>query len=212
MPDSASSTYAAPDLEKASQPVEKRPRQGSGSRTYANFRSAISTLRIQRRYTFQAIASTFSAATIVMALYILQYHTNTLLHHHVNVRVRLLLMAGIGAVSFATGGLIMGKVLLKVGRKRTREFGIGLVIGARHCDIRNQLLFEALFLNVAGGVLGNACGLCIGFAVIALLQLPFIVDPMLLLLLVGVSIVPGLLCSFYAIRKILRMDFENALC
>jgi ABC-type antimicrobial peptide transport system permease subunit len=208
MPDSAPSAPAMKQAEAGA----KRSRQGSGNRMHANFSSAISALRVQRRYGFQAIASVSSAAMVVIAMYILLQYANILLHLHLNVPVRMIILASISAIAFAAGDLLMMKILFTMGRKRSREFGIRLVVGARRCDIRNQLFFEVLFLSVVGGVLGSACGLYISFLVTWLLQLPFIVKPILLLILIGISIVSGTICGFYAVRIVLGQDFVSVLC
>jgi hypothetical protein len=189
-----------------------RPRQGSRSRMYANFSSAITVLRTRPRYGLQAIAAVFSAAMVVMATYILLYYAPMLFHMHLNVQMRMLLLASISGISFAAGGLMMMKVLLKVGGERSREFAIRLVVGARRCDVRNQLLFEVLLLSVAGGVSGNVCGLCIGFVLTLLLQLSFSVNPVHLLLLISASVIPGIVYGLYSVRRILGQDFAQVLC
>jgi FtsX-like permease family len=189
-----------------------RPRQGSGSRMYANFSSAITALRTDPRYGLQAMTAVFSAAMVVMATYILLYYGPTLLYMHLNAQTKMLLLASISGISFAVGGLIMMKVLLTAGRERSREFAIRLVVGARRCDVRNQLLFEVLLLSVVGGISGNACGLCIGFVLTLLLQLPFSVNSVQLLLLISASFVPGIVYGLYAVQRILGQDFAQVLC
>ncbi len=185
----------------------KRPRQGSGSRIYASFRSAIASLLAYRNEGLRAMMSVFSAAMVVMVTYMLLYDAHALLHIHFNAQERLLLLVGIGGVSFAAGGLIMMKVLLTLGKERSREFAVRLVVGARRCDVRNQLLFEVLLLSVIGGISGSACGLFSGFVLTLLLRLPLSVHPVQLLLLVGASIVPGIVCGLYPVRRALARPF-----
>jgi ABC-type antimicrobial peptide transport system permease subunit len=212
MPDIAT---LAPAVEQekatASKPVGIRPRQGSGSRLYANFSSAISLLRTWPRYGIQAIAAVFSAAMLVMVTYILLYHAHSLFQIHLNAQIRMLMLASISGVSFAAGGLMLMKVLLTVGRERSREFAIRMVVGARRSDVRSQLLFEVLLLSVAGGISGNGCGLCISFVLTLLLQLPFSVNPVHLLLLISASFVPGIVYGLYAVQRILGQDFAKVL-
>ena len=213
MPDSAIVAPAV-ELEKApaAKDLGKRPRQGSGSKLYANFRSAIASLLAYRYDGLRAIASVFSAAMIVMVTYILLYCVYTMLHIDLNAQERMLLLVGVGGVSFAVGGLMMMKVLLTLDKKRSREFAVRLIMGARRCDVRDQLLFEVLLLSVAGGVSGSICGLCGGFVLIWLLQLPLSVHPVQLLMLVGASIVPGIVCGLYPVRRMLGVDVVQVLC
>ena len=213
MPDRATVAPVV-ELEKApaAKVLGKRLCQGSGSKMYANFRSAIASLRAYRHYGLQAITSVFSAAMVVMVTYILLYYAYTMLHIDLNAQERMLLLVGVGGVSFAAGGLMMMKVLLTLGKERSREFAVRLVIGARRCDVRDQLLFEVLLLSVAGGVSGSICGLCSGFVLVWLLQLPLSVHPVQLLLLLGASIVPGIVCGLYPVQRVLGVDFAQVLC
>jgi len=211
MPDNATvAPTAEPEKAPAVQVSGKRPRQGSGSKLYANFRSAITSLQMYHHYGLQAIMSLFSAAIVVMVTYILLYYAHTLFYIH--AQERMLLLVGVGGISFAVGGLMMMRVLLTLGKERSRELAVRLVVGARRCDLRDQLLFEVLLLSVAGGVSGSACGLCSGFVLIWLLQLPLSVHPVQLLLLMGASIVPGIVCGLYPVRKVLGLDFAQVLC
>jgi ABC-type antimicrobial peptide transport system permease subunit len=190
---------------------EMRPRQGNGSRMYANFSSAITSIRIYRRRSLQAVSAVYIGAILVMTLAILLQGTTILLASQLYVRVMMILLVSLGGGASGVCGLMMMKILLTEGMERTQEFGIRLAIGARRCDIRNQLLFEALLLSLIGGISGSACGLLIGFVLALWLQLPFVVHPMLMAFLISVSIVPGIVCGFYPALKLSHLDVERAM-
>lgn len=188
-----------------------RSRQGNGSRTYANFSSAITSMRMHQRGSLLAISAIGLGAMLVMAMAILVQGANTLHVTHVYTRVMTILLVSIGGGAFAGGGLIMMNILLAEGMERAREFGIRLVVGARRRDIRDQFLFEALLLSLIGGVSGSGWGLLIGFLLTSLFQLPFIVDPMLTALLVSASVVPGIVGGLHPALKISHLNFERVL-
>ena len=174
-----------------------RPKQGYGSRTYANFRSAIASLRTHRHSSLLAVSGVFMGAMVVMATDIVVQSTTTLFSLHLYAQVITILLGSIGGVSFVAGGLILMNILIAAGSERSREFCIRLVVGARRHDIRNQLLFEAFLLSVIGGVSGSACGLLAGFVLTSLLQLPYTMHPAVMGLLVSTSVVSGTLGGIY---------------
>ncbi len=208
------STSSAPSQEKSepsSTAGKTRPKQGHGSRTYANFRSAIASICTHRRYGLLAVSGVFIGAMVVMATDIVTHSTNTLFSLRLYAQVITMLLVSIGGVSFIAGALIMMNILLAEGIERAREFGMRLVVGARRRDIRSQLLFEALLLSVIGGASGSACGLLIGFVLTSLLRLPYTVHPVSLVLLVGTSVASGMLGGVYPALRVSRLDVERML-
>ena len=189
----------------------KRPRQGKGSRTNANFSTAITSIRTYQRSSLLVISTVGMGAMLVMAMAILVQGATIPVAMHVYTQVMIILLVSIGGGTFVAGSLIMMNILLAEGMERTQEFGIRLVAGARRCDIRDQLLFEALLLSLIGGVSGSGWGLLIVFVLTSLLQLPFIIDPLLTVLLVSASVVPGMVCGLYPALKVSHLDFERML-
>ncbi len=188
-----------------------RPRQGKGSKTYANFSSAITSLLAYRRSSLLAILAILIGAMLVMAMAILIQGANTPFATRLYARVMTILLISIGGGVFVASGLILMNIQLAVGMERSREFSIRLVVGARRCDIRNQILFEALLLSLIGGASGSGWGLLIGFLFTLLLQLPFVINPLVIVFLVSASVVPGIACGFYPALKIAHQDFERML-
>ena len=183
-----------------------RPKRGSGSRTYANFRSAIASIWTYRRSSLLAISGVFVGALVVMTTDIVVQSTDTLFSLHLYAQVIAILLVSIGGVSFAAGGLILMNVFLAAGIERSQEFSIRLVVGARHRDIHAQLLFEVLLLSIIGGVSGSVCGILTGFALTVALSLPCIVHPVSLLLLVSTSVVAGIVGGIYPAARTARRE------
>jgi len=71
----------------------------------------------------------------------------------------------VAAITLVVGGVgIMNSMLANV-QSRTHEIGIRKALGATRREIRLQFLTEAVFLSLAGGVLGTIVGLGIPITV-----------------------------------------------
>jgi len=79
-----------------------------------------------------------------------------------------LMLVGIACISLLVGGIGIMNIMLVSVRKRTREVGIRMAIGATRADIGLQFLAESITLSVLGGMTGIFLGF-IGSAVIRVL-------------------------------------------
>ncbi|BAO87877.1 MacB family efflux pump subunit [Caballeronia cordobensis] len=78
-------------------------------------------------------------------------------------RIMSVLMVVIAITTLGVGGIgVMNMMLVSI-NERTREIGIRVAVGARHRDITQQFLTEAVFLCVTGGLFGLilSCGLSV---------------------------------------------------
>jgi putative ABC transport system permease protein len=76
------------------------------------------------------------------------------------------LLAFIGTLTLAIGGVGLANIMLVSVTQRTREIGVLKSIGATRRSILSQFLIEAMAIVTAGGLLGVLCG----YAVTATLQ------------------------------------------
>jgi putative ABC transport system permease protein len=80
----------------------------------------------------------------------------------------------ISFMALLTAGVGIMNIMLVSVTERTREIGIRKSIGAPRTTILRQFLFEALFLSIAGGLIGTLVGLVGGNLVALQFNLPLI--------------------------------------
>src|SRR5277367_25515 len=65
------------------------------------------------------------------------------------------------AVTLAVGGVGIMNIMLATVRSRIREIGIRKALGATAREIKLQFLIEAIFISLAGGIVGAALGIAV---------------------------------------------------
>jgi putative ABC transport system permease protein len=121
------------------------------------------------------------------------------------------LLGAVAAVSLLVGGIGIMNIMLVSVTERTREIGIRLAIGAMARDVLTQFLVESIVLASFGGVLGITLGL-IGSALIGIrMGLPFIFDPMIVVIAFGFAAFVGIVFGYFPARKAAQLDPIEAL-
>src|SRR4051794_29910028 len=75
------------------------------------------------------------------------------------------LLAFIGTLTLAIGGIGLANIMLVSVTQRTREIGVEKALGARKKDIMFQFLAEAMVITAVGGVIGILMSYTISFSV-----------------------------------------------
>jgi macrolide transport system ATP-binding/permease protein len=76
-----------------------------------------------------------------------------------------LLISSIAFISLLVGGIGVMNIMLVSVTERTQEIGVRMAVGARHSDIMQQFLIEAVLVCLFGGLLGVGLALGAGLAV-----------------------------------------------
>ncbi|MGA7676118.1 MAG: ABC transporter permease [Rhizomicrobium sp.] len=120
-------------------------------------------------------------------------------------------LSAVAAVSLLVGGIGIMNVMLVSVTERTREIGIRMAIGARAHDVLLQFLIEAAVISVLGGIVGTVIGISGAAGVAALLKLPFIFQPGIVVIAVLFSAGVGVAFGFFPARRAARLDPIEAL-
>jgi putative ABC transport system permease protein len=121
------------------------------------------------------------------------------------------LLGAVAAVSLLVGGIGIMNIMLVSVTERTREIGIRLAIGALESQVLLQFLVEAVVLSLFGGLLGILLGLGLAWLATSGLQVPFMVDPMIVLLAFSFSALVGVVFGYFPARRAARLDPIEAL-
>jgi len=121
------------------------------------------------------------------------------------------LLGAVAAVSLLVGGIGIMNIMLVSVTERTREIGIRLAIGAQERDVLTQFLVEAVVLSSFGGLFGILLALGASWFIAGLLQIPYVVEPTMVLFAFLFSMVIGVAFGYFPARKAARLDPIDAL-
>ncbi len=120
-------------------------------------------------------------------------------------------LSAIAAISLLVGGIGIMNIMLVSVTERTREIGIRMAIGAREKEVLLQFLVEAAMLAGFGGLVGIVIGLGGAMALAPLLNVPFIVQPDMMVMAFVFSALVGVVFGYMPARSAARLDPIDAL-
>lgn len=121
------------------------------------------------------------------------------------------LLGAVAAVSLLVGGIGIMNIMLVSVTERTREIGIRLAIGALEREVLLQFLVESVVLSSFGGIVGIALALVTSWALASVLEIPFILNPLVVIVAFLFSAAVGVIFGFFPARKAARLDPIDAL-
>jgi len=121
------------------------------------------------------------------------------------------LLGAVAAVSLLVGGIGIMNIMLVSVTERTREIGIRLAIGALEREVLLQFLVEAVVLSSFGGVIGILLAVSGSLGLARLLNIPFILNPGIMVIAFLFSAAVGVIFGFFPARKAARLDPIDAL-
>ena len=95
--------------------------------------------------------------------------------------------------------------------ERTREIGTRLAIGALEREVLMQFLIEAVVLSSLGGLLGILLAVGASLGIVAVLKVPFVFNPGIMIIAFLFSAVVGVVFGYFPARKAARLNPIDAL-
>ena len=121
------------------------------------------------------------------------------------------LLGSIAAISLLVGGIGIMNIMLVSVTERTKEIGIRLAIGAMENEVLLQFLVEAIVLSTLGGIIGIILGLGIGYSVVNIMELPFILNQQIILISFIFSTLIGVFFGYFPAQKAAKLNPIDAL-
>jgi len=112
----------------------------------------------------------------------------------------------ISAVTLAVGGVGIMNIMLATVRSRIREIGIRKALGATAREIKLQFLIEAIFISLAGGVVGAIVGLALPLSARFLTSFNIPISPWSIVIALLTSVVIGILFGTLPANRAAQLD------
>lgn len=117
----------------------------------------------------------------------------------------IVLTLGAFVTLIVSGVGIMNSMLANVS-SRIREIGIRKAMGATSREIRMQFLTEAVFLSLAGGIVGTLLGLALPFSVRFITPFVIPINPWSAVIALGTSVIVGVVFGTLPANRAARLD------
>ena len=121
------------------------------------------------------------------------------------------LLGSIAGISLLVGGIGIMNIMLVSVTERTKEIGTRLAIGAMENEVLLQFLVEAIVLSTMGGVIGIILGLGIGYGIVTMMDLAFILNNQIIMISFFFSTLIGVVFGYFPARKAARLNPIDAL-
>ena len=120
-------------------------------------------------------------------------------------------LVAIALISLLVGCIGIMNIMYVTVTERTKEIGLRMSIGAKNSAILMQFLTESIILSLIGGVIGLLLGIGLSYIVALLMSLPFIINPLWMVISFVSCAILGLISGFFPALKASRTDPINAL-
>ena len=122
-----------------------------------------------------------------------------------------LVLVVLSSIGLMVGGIGVMNIMLISVTERTREIGVRMAVGAKRQDVLRQVLIEAGALTCFGGLVGVVFGYGLAWLGTRLLEFPFRLNPLVVVVAVLFSASIGIFFGLYPANRAARMDPIEAL-
>jgi len=112
----------------------------------------------------------------------------------------------VAAVTLAVGGVGIMNIMLATVRSRIREIGIRKALGATAREIKLQFLIEAIFISLAGGLVGTLIGISLPLSVRLFTSYKLPISGISILVALGTSVAVGVVFGTLPANRAAQMD------
>ena len=112
----------------------------------------------------------------------------------------------IGLITLLGASIGLMNIMLVSVSERTREIGVRKALGASSTAIKQQFLFESIFIGQIGGILGIILGIIIGNLISLLVGGSFVVPWLWVLIGVVLCFLVGIGSGYFPAVKASRLD------
>ena len=159
----------------------RHPGKRSVGRLYASSRGALQALYVYRMRSFMTASGSFFGTVVATVAMIGIASVQALSNESRYIRLIILLCGCCAVLALLVGSFLCTRSMLAGVSERASEMDMRRGVGARGSDIGYQVMMEVLLLSGLGTAVGLVPGLLVGAGMIVLLQLPPIVNPVLIL-------------------------------
>lgn len=117
----------------------------------------------------------------------------------------------IGFITLISAAIGLMNIMLVSVNERTREIGLIKAVGGKAQSIKNQFLFESVFISLFGAVFGIILGIAVGNVVGIFLKTGFVIPWGWVIIGIVTCSAVGLSAGFYPAVKASRLDPIDAL-
>lgn len=117
----------------------------------------------------------------------------------------------IGIITLLGAAIALMNIMLVSVSERTREIGTRKAIGAKSRTIKQQFLFETIFIGQMGGVLGIILGVIVGNIMSVIIGSSFVIPWFWIITGVVVCFIVGVVSGYFPAVKASRLDPIEAL-
>lgn len=117
----------------------------------------------------------------------------------------------IGIITLLGAAIALMNIMLVSVSERTREIGTRKAIGAKSRTIKQQFLFETIFIGQMGGVLGIILGVIVGNIMSVIIGSSFVIPWFWIITGIAVCFIVGVVSGYFPAVKASRLDPIEAL-